>query len=341
LYTSRATIGARAIASLEVATNQGFASFVPHAVNGEFLYYLLELLTPIIKRLGAGTTFDEVSKRDIRKVRCALPASPDEQAAIARVLDMVDVAIDRAREATANARDVRRALIQAAFNYELTSEDRHDTEAGRIPNSWQALKGRQAFSVLTGGNSSVGALRPLRGDDVADAWFMKVDDFNLPANQRQIATTQIGFVGRKNPTFKLLPIGIVVIAKRGAAILKNRVRTTVVPVALDPNLMALRVRDDILPEFFRCQLEWRNLARYVESSGVPQLNNKDLYPRWFVRAPVDQQREIVELIAAAERHEDALHSKLQSLEALKKALMHDLLTGTVRVNPAIFQGQQA
>jgi type I restriction enzyme S subunit len=87
-------------------------------------------------------------------------------------------------------------------------------------------------------------------------------------------------------------------------------------------------------------LEWRNLARYVESSGVPQLNNKDLYPRWFVRAPEGQQKEIVAVISASERHEDALRSKLNALEALKKSLMHDLLTGTVRVDPALFKEQQ-
>jgi len=271
-----------------------------------------------------------------------LPVPPrSEQTAIAGLLDAVDSAIDQARGAIKQACVARLALMQAAFNYELTSERRQDTDAGRIPNSWQPMKGKQAFSVLTGGNSSVSKLRPLRADDVADAWFMKVDDFNLPANQRQIVTTQIGFVRRKNPTFRLLPVGTVVIAKRGAAILKNRVRTTATPVALDPNLMALRVRDDILPEFFRYQLEWRNLARYVESSGVPQLNNKDLYPRWFVRAPEDQQREIVELMVAAERQEDALRRKLQSLEALKKALMHDLLTGTVRVAPAVLKEQEA
>ena len=293
LYTSRATIGAKAIAAVEVATNQGFASFVPHGIDGEYLYYLLDLATPIIKRLGAGTTFDEVSKRDIRKVHCAIPISADEQSAIARVLDAVDVAIERARDAVEKAQTIRRALMQAAFSYGMTSETSHDTDAGRIPKSWEALKGKQAFSVLTGGNCSVYALKPLRGDDVANAWFMKVDDFNLPANLRQIVTTQIGFVGSKNPGFKLLPVGTIIIAKRGAAILKNRVRTTAVPIALDPNLMALKVRDDILPEFFRYQLEWRNLTRYVESSGVPQLNNKDLYPRWFVRAPIRTMTPVV------------------------------------------------
>lgn len=282
------------------------------------------------------TGLSNLSHSFFRKMTIAFPKEP-EQAAIAHVLNAVDAVIDRAHIAVEKAQVTRLALMQAAFHYEMTSEPKHDTDAGRIPQSWEALKGRQAFTVLTGGNSSVHTLKPLRGEDVADAWFMKVDDFNLPANFRRIVTTQIGFVADKNPSFKLLPLGTIIIAKRGAAILKNRVRTTEVPVALDPNLMALNVRDDILPDFFRYQLEWRNLARYIESSGVPQLNNKDLYPRWFVRAPEEQQKEIIAIISAAEQHEDALHRKLAALESLKKSLMHDLLTGAMRVDPKLFK----
>ncbi|HHH30250.1 MAG TPA: hypothetical protein ENK57_18175, partial [Polyangiaceae bacterium] len=40
LYTSRATIGAKKIAAVPIATNQGFASFVPGSIDGEYLYYL-------------------------------------------------------------------------------------------------------------------------------------------------------------------------------------------------------------------------------------------------------------------------------------------------------------
>lgn len=312
-------------------------------IDPTFLSWLLFRInrTGRILRLEQQTTqMRNLNFRDYLTMPLPVP-SPDEQTAIARVLDAVDAAIDQAHIAIEKAQVTRLALMQAAFHYEMTSEPKHDTDAGRIPRSWEALKGRQAFTVLTGGNSSVHALKPLRGDDVADAWFMKVDDFNLPANLRQIVTTQIGFVADKNPSFKLLPLGTIIIAKRGAAILKNRVRTAAVPVALDPNLMALKVRDDILPDFFRYQLEWRNLARYIESSGVPQLNNKDLYPRWFVRAPEDQQQEIVAIISAAEQHEDTLHSKLTALESLKKSLMHDLLTGTMRVDPKLFKELEA
>jgi type I restriction enzyme S subunit len=255
-------------------------------------------------------------------------------------LDSADDAINQARTAVEQASTLRRALMQAAFNCEMTSEPRKNTDAGKIAQSWEALKGKQAFSVVTGGNSSVYALKPLRGSEVADAWFMKVGDFNLTENARCITRTKIGFVAGNNPSFKLLSIGTIIIAKRGEAIMKNRVRTTTVPVALDPNLMALKVRNDISPEFFRYQLEWRKLARYVESSGVPQLNNKDLYPRWFVRAPDDQQKEIVAVLSAAEQREDALREKLSALETLKKSLMHDLLTGTVRVDPMLFNTEK-
>lgn len=338
IFSTRGTVGNLAMAGVPLTTNQSCEVLVPRdeSVCSEFLYYLLNYGMFAFHRLAGGTTFGAITRREIARVWLAMP-EPDEQAAIARVLDAVDKAIDRAYIAIEKAQATRLALMQAAFHYEMTSEPKHDTDAGRIPQSWEALKGRQAFTVLTGGNSSVHALKPLRGEDVADAWFMKVDDFNLPANFRQIVTTQIGFVADKNPSFKLLPLGTIIIAKRGAAILKNRVRTTAVPVALDPNLMAIKVRDDILSDFFRYQLEWRNLARYIESSGVPQLNNKDLYPRWFVRPPEEQQQEIVAIISAAEQHEDALHRKLSALVQLKKSLMHDLLTGSMRVDPKLFK----
>lgn len=163
---------------------------------------------------------------------------------------------------------------------------------------------------------------------------MKVDDFNAPENRRAITRTKISFRVADNPDFKVLPLETIIIAKRGAAILKNRVRTTAVPVALDPNLMALQALPGMRAGFLKYQLEWRRLSRYCEDSGIPQLNNKDLYPRFFLRAPDDHQKQIVATVAAADAHHDALVAKVNAFEALKKSLMHDLLTGRMRVkNP--------
>ena len=146
LYTSRATIGAKAIAEVPVATNQGFASFVPREIDGEYLYYLLEFLTPVIKRLAAGTTFDEVSKRDIRTVYFSIPALSVEQAAIARILDTVDRAIEWEREAANRAKAVKQALVQEVFCQGIRTEPQKKTSIGFIPQSWDV---RPVNAVVT------------------------------------------------------------------------------------------------------------------------------------------------------------------------------------------------
>jgi hypothetical protein len=301
-------------------------------LDSGFLSYLFQ--SDAAKRYFLGTatglTRFGLGVRAIASFQIPLPP-PAEQAAIARLLDAVDTALERTRAAIARARELRRGLLQAAFEFRNSREPTKDTDAGRIPRSWDAIKGKQAFVIVTGGCSSVDEIRRTREGEIPDAWFMKVDDFNAPENLRSITRTKIGFRAADNPDFKVLPLETIVIAKRGAAILKNRVRTTAAPIALDPNLMALQVLPRMRADFLKYQLEWRRLSRYCEDSGVPQLNNKDLYPRWFLRAPEDQQERIVAAIAAADRHHDALVVKASALETLKKSLMHDLLTGRVRV----------
>lgn len=308
----------------------------PNEIDPRFLGWLLYQVnrTGRVVRLEQQTTqMRNLHFRDYLTMELPVPPS-DEQAAVARVLDAVDTALERTRAAVERARELRLGLLQRAFEFIGSTEPMKDTDAGRIPKSWDAIKGRQAFVVLTGGCSSVDAIREPRPGTAPDAWFMKVDDFNDPGNSRTIVRTKIGFCTSENRIFKVLPFRTVVIAKRGAAIMKNRVRTTSVPISLDPNLMALQALPGMRPEFLRLQLEWRNLARYVESSGVPQLNNKDLYPRYFLRASDDRQAEIIGVAKVAENLEDALLEKVDALSQLKKSLMHDLLTGRVRVRDA-------
>jgi type I restriction enzyme, S subunit len=68
LLTSQATVGECRICTGVVATNQGFASLVPLQVDGEFLFYMAQHLKPVFRRLAAGTTYPEVSRREVRKV---------------------------------------------------------------------------------------------------------------------------------------------------------------------------------------------------------------------------------------------------------------------------------
>ena len=70
LMSSRAPIGLLSIAALDLCTNQGFKSLVPKNESEQrFLYYLVDQYLPFIKQMGSGTTFREVSKDELAKLK--------------------------------------------------------------------------------------------------------------------------------------------------------------------------------------------------------------------------------------------------------------------------------
>ena len=74
LMSSRAPIGLLSIAKTELCTNQGFKSIVPYKKYGtEFVYYTIKTMIPYIKLVGSGSTFTEVSKEVVEKIKIVLP----------------------------------------------------------------------------------------------------------------------------------------------------------------------------------------------------------------------------------------------------------------------------
>lgn len=64
-----------------------------------------------------------------------------------------------------------------------------------------------------------------------DAWFTRLM-ISIIQRTEEHSSAKVGFHTDANPTIKLLPKGTLIIAKRGAAILKNRVRISAVPQCL-------------------------------------------------------------------------------------------------------------
>jgi len=78
--------------------------------------------------------------------------------------------------------------------------------------------------------------------------------------------------------------------------------------------------------FFRVAKRTTNLA---------SINKTQLRAFRFPVPPLEEQKKISDMIKAAKAITSGLMEKETSLRELKKALMHDLLTGKVRVNHGI------
>jgi type I restriction enzyme S subunit len=124
LLTSRATIGECRLNTIPMATNQGFASLVSKdGIDPYFLFYLTYHLRPTFTRISAGTTYTEISKREVRRVRCRVPESEDEQHKIGLALKSVDDALACTPDESLGL--LRRSLIQNL----LTGKVRVNVEA--------------------------------------------------------------------------------------------------------------------------------------------------------------------------------------------------------------------
>lgn len=338
LFTSRATIGAKAIADVPMATNQGFANFVPREIPGDFLYYLIDILTPIFKRLGSGTTFDEVNKRDIRKVWCAIPIRREEQEAVARILDTMDMVIERTRAAVERVRGIKISLVQQLFEKGLRGEALQKTVVGLIPKSWNvvpvhsvvtefqyglsvemASKGK--YPILRMGNIQAGEilLDDLKyidlPDKIADTYMLKRGDvlFNRTNSQEHV-----GKVG----------------------IYRNDEQAVFASY-----LIRLFPNDSQIDRYYLGQLLGSypaqcRIKRYA-TPGVQQVNvNAKNLGLVLIPVPpgkdgLQEQRDIAAILEQADERIRAYKPVLDTLADLKRALMHDLLTGKVRVNHAI------
>lgn len=99
IFTSRATIGECAINTKPIATNQGFQNVICNSnFHNWFIFYALQFHKFRLLRLAQGTTFLEISNRNIKKVEIPCPLDIEEQKAIASILKRVDSLIEQNRE---------------------------------------------------------------------------------------------------------------------------------------------------------------------------------------------------------------------------------------------------
>ena len=111
LYTSRAPIGYVAIAKQAVCTNQGFKSFVPPpGLSSRYLYWYLQWATPMIRNLGSGTTFAEISGKVAKTIPLRLPPTAEQERIVVAIeeqvsrLDTAEQLLGRVRRRSAQMR---------------------------------------------------------------------------------------------------------------------------------------------------------------------------------------------------------------------------------------------
>lgn len=117
LFTSRAGIGKTAILLKEGCTNQGFQSIVPNKdkLDSYFIFTRSEELKRYGEAVGAGSTFVEVSGKQMANMELMMPTTMDEQQQIGEYFQSLDHLITLHQQKCDETKEFKKYMLQNMF----------------------------------------------------------------------------------------------------------------------------------------------------------------------------------------------------------------------------------
>ena len=169
IISSRAPIGYFAVPVIDFATNQGCKSIRLFDGNDSlFHYYNFLFNVEVFKRRGEGTTFAEISKKEVEKLSFSVPPLP-HQRKIARILSTCDTVIEKTEAAIAKYQAIKQGMMHDLFTrginlttgqlrppYQDAPELYKETELGWLPKEWEVKKLNDATEKIGSGVTPTG-----------------------------------------------------------------------------------------------------------------------------------------------------------------------------------------
>ena len=322
LLTSRATIGETAIATVPMATNQGFANFICcEALLNVFLAYYLRYIKEKLNDLASGSTFKEITKGTLLNIEIPhLPLS--EQRAIAEALSDVDGLLNALEALIAK----KRAIKQATMQQLLTGKTRLPGFSGK----WETKRlGEIALffkgsSLFTKADMSLDGERRcihygelftiygeyisevLHGTDREETFFLSVsNDVLMPASD-------------------VTPNGLAT-----ASCISES------DIILGGDILVIRAPTEILNGVFLAyaiKINRNQVMQLVTGTTVYHLYGRDMANFKFDLPSIQEQNAIVRVLSDMDAEITALEQRRDKTRAIKQGMMQQLLTGKVRLS---------
>ena len=336
LLTSRATIGAAAINTRPVATNQGFQNLVAKdGTNSVWLYYCISSMRRELDRRAAGSTFAEISRDNVRSLPILYPPLP-EQRAIADVLDSIDEAIERTEAVFAATETLRDSLLHELLTRGVPgwhTEWRDVPGIGTIPANWEV--GRLGEVIMDGPTNGIYKPELDYGDGSP---IIRIDDF---ISGELVNHDRLRRVRVEPQELQRYAVGEGEILINRVNSLSHIGKTVLVPAVdeatlFESNMMKLKLNDRVHPKFGEIVLlssfaRRHFMARAKKAVQQASINQQDVAALPFPLPSMPEQQTIVDFVQSVDRRIDASRIINVSLVQAKSTVADALLTGRIRL----------
>ena len=305
LFTSRAGIGNTAILRHSACTNQGFQSLVIGDADVYFVYSMSERIKKWAEEKASGSTFLEISGRQLETMPVNLPSLVEQQA-IGSFFSHLDDLITLHQRKYDKLVIFKKSMLEKMFPKD--GESVPEIRFAGFTDPWEQRK--------LGEIVSIGAGAPPSAFSAGNFLYVKVDDLNESSHFQFDSAQRVD----ANTAVKPIRKGSIIFAKRGAAILGNKVRVLGKTAYIDTNMMALEPRG-VDADFLWLFINQTGLYRIADTSTIPQINNKHIEP-YPVDIPNMAEQQAIGTFFSRLDDLITLHQrKLELLQNIKKSLL--------------------
>lgn len=320
ILCTRATIGDCCINAVEMCTNQGFKNIIVNKDNNvEFLYYLVLKNKNELLRKACGSTFLEISKKDVEKLKFVVPPL-EEQKKIAQILAAWDSAIEQLTDLIAEKQHQKKALMQRLLTGKHRLPGFNKPWKKQLLNDlFKIYKGRDLSKNLvsiSGKHKCIlyGEIYTKYSEVIREVVSKTDADLGVPSISGDIlvpaSTTTQG----------------IDLAKASVVLEDN--------VLLGGDINILRKKSELSSEFFSYALTNVynfNIAKLTQGITIVHLYPEHLKGLVLYVPELSEQKAIADVLMAADAEIDLLQQQLQAITEQKQGLMQQLLTGNIRV----------
>jgi type I restriction enzyme S subunit len=353
LITSRATLGARAINTVPMATNQGFKSVVPfdRRLTG-YLFHLTEKIKPEMVRRASGTTFLEISGSEFGDIVVPLPRVI-EASKIAEILDTLDATIRGTDAVVSKLRAMKQGLLHDLLTRGVDANGDlrppqceapllyKETPVGWLPRAWDVVTMGDAAESLVDGPFGSNlktehyvpgpGVRVVRLQNIQDGYFDDTEKAfirdshaaKLTRNQVVSGDLLIASLGDDGH-----PVG----------------RACLYPQDIEPGINKAdcfrfrgkaSCRNGYTMLFLNGHSARRQARGFEQGVTMKRMNLGNLRRIKMALPALSEQIAIEERATAIEETYSATLHELEKLRHQKSGLMEDLLTGRISVAPLL------
>ena len=271
LFTSRAGIGKTAILARKGCTNQGFQSIVPHKneLDTYFIFSRTEELKRYGELVGAGSTFVEVSGKQMAAMDLMLPSTIQEQQMIGVFFKHLDNLITLHQRNSAD--------FVSRFFSDFT-------------NTWEQRKLGKHSEIVAGGTPNTAHSEYWNPKEIP--WMSSGE-----INKKVIYTTDnmISKIGFSNSSAKWVKEKSVLIALAGQGKTRGTVAITEISLTTNQSIAAIQPDDSLYYKYLFQNLKGRydELRNISSGDGTRGGLNKQIISDLIVLAPdMNEQRKI-------------------------------------------------